>query len=297
MDSRILLIVLSLGVLVQSECKIHEQEFIFYNISDLGVAVLDNNLDAVDDLIKKGCDVNYNGTGLYVEIMSDDYDYEYDYYEDYEDYEYGEYYGYQTGENDNSSFYVSGVTALGIAAGDGNVEFVEKLLSIPGIEVDPVASDGTTPLYYAAVWGYAEIIRMLHAAGASIFVQETTLGYSAINDAATYGELEAVETLIELGVDVDDISGYEDMSTPLMAASASGQTRVVEYLVSMGADLDIQDAFNMTALDHAVSEEYEDVEQILRKAAAAQHADGEKVRSWYQWIVYFSRMLTKILGW
>ena len=53
MDSRILLLVLSFAVLVQSECKIHEQEFIFYNISDLGIAALDNDLDAVDDLISK----------------------------------------------------------------------------------------------------------------------------------------------------------------------------------------------------------------------------------------------------
>ena len=53
MDSRILLLVLSFAVLVQSECKIHEQEFIYYNISDLGIAALDNDLDAVDDLISK----------------------------------------------------------------------------------------------------------------------------------------------------------------------------------------------------------------------------------------------------
>ena len=53
MDSRILLLVLSFAVLVQSECKIHEQEFIFYNISYLGIAALDNDLDAVDDLISK----------------------------------------------------------------------------------------------------------------------------------------------------------------------------------------------------------------------------------------------------
>ena len=53
MDSLILLIVLYFAVVVQSECKIHEQEFIFYNISDLGIAALDNGLDAVDGLISK----------------------------------------------------------------------------------------------------------------------------------------------------------------------------------------------------------------------------------------------------
>ena len=147
---------------------------------------------------------------------------------------------------------------------------MQNLWTIPGIVVDSIADDGTTPLYYAAIWGYTEIIRMLHAAGASITAQDS-FGYHAINNAAAFGELGSVETLIELGADVDDISGYEDMSTPLMAASAFGETHVVEYLVKMGADLDIQDAFNMTALEYAVAHEYEDVEQILRKAATAGH--------------------------
>ena len=56
-----------------------------------------------------------------------DYDYEYDYYDSYEECDYGEYDGNKNGDNDNSSFYVSRVTVLGIAAGDRNVAFVEKL--------------------------------------------------------------------------------------------------------------------------------------------------------------------------
>ena len=128
-------------------------------------------------------------------------------------------------------------------------------------------------------FNYTDIIRMLHAAGASLYAQDS-FDYHAINNAAAFGELEAVETLIELGANVDDISGYDDMSTPLMAASAFGETRVVEYLVKMGVDLDIQDAFNMTALDYAVVHEHEDMEQILRKAATAGHANVEKTKSW-----------------
>ena len=92
---------------------------------------------------------------------------------------------------------------------------MQNLWTIPGIVVDPIADDRTTPLYYAAIWGYTEIIRMLHAAGASLSAHDR-FGYSAINNE----ELEAVETLTELGADVDDISGYEDLSTPLMADSA-----------------------------------------------------------------------------
>jgi ankyrin repeat protein len=42
---------------------------------------------------------------------------------------------------------VAGLTALHVAATVGNAEFVEKLLTIPGILVDPKNDAGATPLY------------------------------------------------------------------------------------------------------------------------------------------------------
>ena len=129
-----------------------------------------------------------------------DYDYEYDYYDSYEEYDYGEYDGNKNGENDNSSFYVSRVTVLGIAAGDGNVAFVEKM-AILALQWALLLMMGDSSLLCSYLV-YTEIIRMLHAAGASISAEDS-FGYHAINNAAAYGELEAVETLIELGAGKD----------------------------------------------------------------------------------------------
>jgi hypothetical protein len=53
MSSGTILTVLSFVATVQSECQIHHQELMYYNISDLGVAALHNDVDAVDDLIIK----------------------------------------------------------------------------------------------------------------------------------------------------------------------------------------------------------------------------------------------------
>jgi hypothetical protein len=103
---------------------------------------------------------------------------------------------------------------------------------------------------------------MLHAAGADINVVDM-YGYIPIHIAAAFGELEAVETLIQLGADMDAIGGYDDMDTPLIAAVIFGYAHVVEYLVTK---VQIQDAHNMTALEHAAEHEYDDLEQIIKSA-------------------------------
>ena len=153
---------------------------------------------------------------------------------------------------------MSGLTALHLAVWHDNNEFVEKLLTIPGIIVDPISSLGYTPLLDAVYSGNAMILRMLHAAGADMFAL-SRLGYLAINVAAYYGNLDAVKTLVELGADIDGVSGFDEMDTPLISAAVRDNSGVVAYLLRIGADMDIQDAHNMTAMDYA----NEDVEQVL----------------------------------
>jgi ankyrin repeat protein len=72
-----------------------------------------------------------------------------------------------------------------------------------------------------------------------------------------------IKTLIELGADIDGISGFRVMDTPLIAAAWFGNTGVVAYLLRIGAEMDVVVARNMTALDYAVKNKYEDVEEIL----------------------------------
>jgi ankyrin repeat protein len=179
----------------------------------------------------KGCDVNYNGTVYLV-------------------------------KGENFTMDISGLTALHLAVWHHSEQFVEKLLTIPGIIVDPIASDGYTPLLDAVYSGNAMILRMLHAAGADMFALSRR-GYLATNIAAYNGDLDVVNTLIELGADIDSVSGFGEMETPLISAAHGGNTGVVAYLFGMGADMDVEDAHNKTALDWAIELGYEDVEQVL----------------------------------
>ena len=106
----LLKIIASLSVVAAAtaDCIIHEEDHFYYNISDLGLAALDNRVDDVDGLLADGCDVNYNGTSVVLEYSYSENDYEYGDYE----YEYGEY--------GDANVVVDGMTALHIAATEGN---------------------------------------------------------------------------------------------------------------------------------------------------------------------------------
>ena len=79
-------------------CVVHEEYngFPLRNISDLGIAAIKNNHTIVEDLVKSGCEVNYNGT-FFGFIQDNDFDEIYD-----EDYEYD--YGDVDGENHTNSY-------------------------------------------------------------------------------------------------------------------------------------------------------------------------------------------------
>lgn len=65
------------------------------------------------------------------------------------------------------------------------------------------------------------------------FGGQTWLGY-----ASQIGKLKSVKLLVEIGIDVN-IGGKIDNIKPVCSAAARGHLEVVEYLISCGADLDV----------------------------------------------------------
>ncbi|MHC4766980.1 MAG: ankyrin repeat domain-containing protein, partial [Planctomycetota bacterium] len=66
--------------------------------------------------------------------------------------------------------------------------------------------------------------------------------------ASVAGEVDAVEALLEAGVDPDRT---QDDVAPLMAAAAKGQDDVVDLLLAAGADPSLRDEDDWTAADFA----------------------------------------------
>jgi len=94
-----------------------------------------------------------------------------------------------------------------------------------------------------------EIIDLLVAKGAAVDDYDTE-GVSVFESAITYNNLTFVEYMIEHGVDVNATrrrSGF----TPLMAATCYGRTKMLELILSAGADKDRVDNRGYSAYDFA----------------------------------------------
>ncbi|PSN35213.1 hypothetical protein C0J52_16890 [Blattella germanica] len=94
------------------------------------------------------------------------------------------------------------------------------------------------------------------------FLYETTL----LNEAARFGQLHIVKYLVRHKADVNAQDSW-CKRTPLVWASEQGEKEVVQFLLSCGADLNIKDKFNSTALQMAAVKGHCDIVTML-----AQHS-------------------------
>jgi hypothetical protein len=108
-------------------------------------------------------------------------------------------------------------TPLMRAAFAGDLELVKLLLSY-GADAKIISRDGET---------------MVSAAAGLGFIQ----GYS--KGKAEAERLEVVKLFVELGADVNQADDYG--ITPLMVAGNMGDTKIIQYLVDVGADLGAYD--------------------------------------------------------
>ena len=92
-------------------------------------------------------------------------------------------------------------------------------------------------------------------------------------DAAKNGNLERVATLVEQGMDKNQVGGQYGQ-TPLCAASLEGHIDIVRYLVEQGADMEETDIDGSTPLIFAAWKgHYEEVCYLLQQGANRDNAD------------------------
>jgi hypothetical protein len=84
--------------------------------------------------------------------------------------------------------------------------------------------------------------------------------------AAALGDLATVEAFVGHGVstNIRDRSG----STALHGASVQGQTKVIRYLISAGADINATNRMGRSALQIAISEHHDDSAKVLMELGA-----------------------------
>ena len=125
------------------------------------------------------------------------------------------------------------VTPLYRAAGQGRLDIVKYLIE-KGADVNFRGKEwGHTPLSEAASRGFDDVIEVLLKAGADPKIKDRN-GYTAFAIAALGGQVDAAEALLPTA----NVNGADNYgNTLLMAATTTGQTEAIRWLVGKGAEV------------------------------------------------------------
>ncbi|KAM0732281.1 Ankyrin repeat domain-containing protein 50 [Formica fusca] len=167
-----------------------------------------------------------------------------------------------------------GRTVLHTLAADGNASLLElALAACPQAKLEAVDRNGQTPLNLAARHGYADVVRVLLAAGARADHADCD-GWTALRAAAWGGHTQVVEQLLKHGAMVDCADW--DQRTALRAAAWGGHEDIVKALLKHGADVNRTDDEGRTALIAAAYMGHSEiVEHLLDFGAEIDHADSD----------------------
>jgi ankyrin repeat protein len=153
----------------------------------------------------------------------------------------------------------NGFTALMFIAQTENLSFAQYAIE-RGANVNHTNRLGVSPVMYAAAFGNFYMIELLHFYGAEINHQSDD-GAAAIHMAAWYGHEEIMGLLLELGalIDMEDNRG----NTPLMYAVMAQNPVSVWYLMESGANPEIINKNDFSALSMAVSKNDIEIAELL----------------------------------
>lgn len=145
-------------------------------------------------------------------------------------------------------------TALIFAAGAGDDDFIGFLLA-HGADVNVVSAAGNTPLTLAAEKGRFEMIKALLDAGADANAQNRA-GFTPFLSLCARSEIPPKDVLVKLiehGANprATDRSWRNALH---YAAAHGGKTRYIEFLVSLGIDMNARDKDGLMPLDVAKDE-------------------------------------------
>ncbi|KAK3279073.1 hypothetical protein CYMTET_13009 [Cymbomonas tetramitiformis] len=148
-------------------------------------------------------------------------------------------------------------------------EGVLDLLLKAGAMPDVQDNSGVTPLHCA---NNTEGAKLLLAAGAEINCQDNH-GRTPLHKTATSGDARLATVLVKAGAELD-LREWTAGRTALLQACEHFKSTVVLVLLEAGADPDVPDDHNLTALHFAAKHDHEENAElagILLKAGAALH--------------------------
>jgi ankyrin repeat protein len=126
-----------------------------------------------------------------------------------------------------------GHDALFAAACAGNLEILDAVLELPGLDVNRRDAHGATPLFYAASAGRTTVLRHLLARGADPNIPNAE-GKTPLIAAVMLNQKAAAEVLLAAGATVGrtDATG----ASPLFYAAQMRRFEMAKLLIEHGAD-------------------------------------------------------------
>ena len=131
-----------------------------------------------------------------------------------------------------------GGTLLCYAALKGYAVMIRELLSVSGIDVNLAQQGGATPLYLAAQNGHAAVVKLLlNAPGINVNLAELS-GNTPLSVATQYKREELVRLLLTVPNIMPDAQ-RDDGASPLCLAVQIGHSGIITLLLKRGADVNL----------------------------------------------------------
>lgn len=134
-----------------------------------------------------------------------------------------------------------------VAVRESSVKVAKVLIKWPKVNINARNEHDETALMLAALKGLTQTCRELVAMDADI----NHPGWTALHYAATNGHLEIMDMLLQNNAYIDAAS--PNNTTPLMMAARYATPSAVKLLLEAGADPELLNDQNMTAIDFANS--------------------------------------------
>lgn len=177
-----------------------------------------------------------------------------------------------------------GATPMMLAAVTGDTQMIRTLLDA-GADPDSTNEEGQTALMVVARTGNVESARLLLRRGADINATERWGGQDALMWAAAQGQPGMIGLLVSKGAQVNARSTVRDWQrrvtaegrpkdmnrggfTPLLFAAREGCVACLKALLAGGADIDLPDPDDVTALNMALLNRNWDAARYLIEAGA-----------------------------
>ena len=172
------------------------------------------------------------------------------------------------------------------AAKNGDIETVKTILAGDASKLNALDEEKYTPLHWACIRGYWEVVRYLVEQGADLNMQGGD-GGTPLNWAVHHDNVSIAKLMIDKGAKLN-IQNQWGM-TELHTAIWRGNIHVVDYLLDQGSDPMIKTKEGWTAMHYAFRSGHDNVIELLKKKGVSLRVQDKNGR--YPQHLYFKKPL------